>query len=468
MLKEPRVPFFREEGGYSMEENKMGSMEIKKLMISMSLPIMISMLVQALYNIVDSMFVARVSQEALAAVSLCYPIQMILVAVACGSGVGINALLSRALGRRQKEYASQVAVQGVVISIANGVVFAILGIFFSNLFLSWFTNDLVILEMGVKYMQICTIFSFGVFVQITYERIMQATGNAFYNMVIQGVGAIVNIVLDPIFIFGFLGIPALGVQGAAIATVLGQLVAMTLGMYITKRKIHDVQIHLRLFKWNADMLKKIYQIALPAILMQSIMSFMTVFMNMILVQFSALAVSVFSIYYKLQQFVFMAVLGMNNALIPILSYNYGALKKERILEAIHFALWIAIGIMALGIVVFNLFPAQLLYLFDAKQDMLAIGIPALRTISMSFLFAGVSLVLCSVFQALDHGIKSLMITLLRQMLLLIPLAYVLASNFGLHISWWAFPVTEGLCCVLSLWYLHKIKQQTIARISQMP
>lgn len=442
-------------------ENKMGSMEVKKLIMTMSLPIMVSMLVQALYNIVDSMFVARVSQEALAAVSLCYPVQMILVAVACGTGVGVNALLSRFLGQKDKEQASQVALHGILLSVLNGAVFAILGIFFSEMFLRLFTSDTNIIAMGVSYMRICTICSIGVFVQITYERIMQSTGNTIYNMIIQGVGALTNIILDPIFIFGYFGIPAMSVTGAAIATVIGQIVAMVLGIFITKHKVKEIDLHIRKLHYQPRLVKNLYKIAIPAILMQSIMSFMTVFMNMILVKFSALAVSVFSIYFKLQQFVFMAVSGMNNALIPIISYNFGARKKERILESIRFSLIISCVIMILGTIVFQLIPEQLLYLFDAKKDMLAIGVPALRIISISFLFAGISLVLCSVFQAVDHGVKSLAITLLRQMLLLVPIAYIFASMSGLDATWWAFPITELICGVISLYYLKVVKKKTI-------
>lgn len=449
-----------------MEENKMGSMKINKLIMTMSLPIIISMLVQALYNIVDSMFVARVSENALTAVSLCYPIQMILVAVACGTGVGINALLSRNLGLKKQKDANQVALHGLMLSLLNGAVFAILGLLFSKQFLSLFTDNPEILEMGISYMQICMVFSVGVFVQITYERIMQSTGNTVYNMIIQGVGALTNIILDPIFIFGYFGVPAMGVAGAAIATVIGQMVAMILGIVITKYKIKLVQLHLKDFKLSTTLLKSIYRIAIPAILMQSIMSFMTVFMNMILVQFSTLAVSVFSIYYKLQQFVFMAVSGITNAIIPIISFNFGAKHKQRILDAIYFSLKLASVIMILGTIVFQLFPEQLLYLFDAKADMLAIGIPALRTISLSFVFAGISMILCSVFQALDHGHNSLIITLLRQMILLVPCTYVFAQLFGLDLSWWSFVITEALCCLLSLGYLHTIKAKTILTIKE--
>lgn len=447
-----------------MKENKMGTMEVRRLILTMSLPIMISMLVQALYNIVDSMFVARVSEAALAAVSLCYPIQMIMVAVACGTGVGINALLSRYLGEKKREKASQVAMHGLFCAICNWLVFAVIGLFFSEAFLRLFSDDVQIIMMGISYMQICTICSFGVFVQITYERIMQSTGNTIYNMVIQGVGALINIILDPIFIFGLGPVPALGTAGAAIATVIGQIVAMFLGIIITQKKIREVQLSVRGFHLDGMLMKAMYRIAIPAILMQSIMSFMTVMMNMILAPFSEMAVSVFSIYYKLQQFVFMAVLGMNNALIPILSYNYGANQMERIRESIRFALWMSCVIMAIGTVVFQLFPTQLLYLFDAKEAMLSIGIPALRTISVSFVFAGISMVLCSVFQALGSPNHSLLVTLLRQMVILLPLAYGFSSAFGLDMCWWSFPITEVLCALLSLYLLRSVQKRVFLKL----
>lgn len=447
-----------------MKENKMGTMEVRRLILTMSLPIMISMLVQALYNIVDSMFVARVSEAALAAVSLCYPIQMIMVAVACGTGVGINALLSRYLGEKKQEKASQVAMHGLFCAICNWLVFAVIGLFFSEAFLRLFSDDVQIIMMGISYMQICTICSFGVFVQITYERIMQSTGNTIYNMVIQGVGALINIILDPIFIFGLGPVPALGTAGAAIATVIGQIVAMFLGIIITQKKIREIQLSVRGFHLDGMVMKAMYRIAIPAILMQSIMSFMTVMMNMILAPFSEMAVSVFSIYYKLQQFVFMAVLGMNNALIPILSYNYGANQMERIREGIRFALWMSCVIMAIGTVVFQLFPTQLLYLFDAKETLLSIGIPALRTISVSFVFAGISMVLCSVFQALGSPNHSLLVTLLRQMVILLPLAYGFSSAFGLDMCWWSFPITEVLCALLSLYLLRSVQKRVLLQL----
>ena len=376
------------------------------------------------------------------------------------------ALLSRYLGQKKPKEANQVALHGILLAIVNWLIFAIIGIFFSEAFLRLFSTDQEIVAMGISYMKICTIFSFGVFMQITYERIMQSTGNTVYNMIIQGVGALVNIMLDPIFIFGMLGLPAMGVTGAAIATVIGQIVAMLLGIIITQTKIKEVQIHLREFHLELRMIKDMYRIAIPAILMQSIMSFMTVFMNMILVTFSELAVSAFSIYFKLQQFVFMAVNGMNNALIPIISYNFGAKKKQRILDSIHFSLIVACVIMIAGTIIFQCFPQQLMYLFDANEEMMNIGVPALRIISLSFIFAGISLVLSAVFQSVDHANKSLMITLLRQMVLLLPIVYLLANQFGLNALWWAFPITEAAVSILAYIYLKIVKAKTIMKISQ--
>lgn len=442
-----------------MNENKMGVIEIKKLIITMSVPIMISMLIQALYNIVDSMFVARISNDALSAVSLCYPVQMIIVAVACGTGVGVNALLSRFLGQKKPEMANQVAMHGMVMAIVNSIIFALLGIFCSELFLKLYTNDTSIITMGNSYMRICTLFSFGVFIQITYERIMQATGNPIYNMIIQGVGAIVNIILDPIFIFGMFGLPKMGVTGAAIATVIGQIVGMFLGVFITSRYIKEIRLNFTQFKFSFDLLKNILHIAFPAIIMQSITSFMTVFMNLILSTFSVLAVSVFSIYYKLQQFVLMALLGMSNALIPIISYNYGALKYERIEEAIRFSLIVAVVIMSIGFVVFELFPIQLLSMFTSDEAMLEVGIPALRIISISFIFCGISVILCSAFQAINHPYESLIVTLLRQLILLIPLTYILSTLGGLELCWWSFPITEVLVAGLSFYFLKRVTKE---------
>ena len=438
--------------------NKMEHMEIKKLVISMSLPIIISMVIQALYNIVDSIFVAKISSDALTAVSLCYPVQTIMVAIACGTAVGFNTLLARYLGEKKFDYANNTMMHGILLGFLNGLVFLVLGLLFSNVFLSWFTRDVQILGLANTYIRICTMFSFSVFVQIIFERIMQATGNAIYNMVMQGAGAIINIILDPILIFGWFGLPKMGVTGAAIATVIGQFCGMMIGYWITKKKIDALEIKVSNFSFSTDILSRIYKVGVPAILMQSVLSFMTVFMNMILAPISAMAISAFSVYYKLQNFLNMAVLGITNALIPIVAYNNGAKRKDRARDAIQFSLLLSIGIMFVGTIVFQLFPKQLLSMFSANDEMYAFGIPALKIISLSFVFAGISMVLCAAFQALNKANTSLVITLARQLVILIPLTYGLMKCFGINMGWYAFVVTEIICSVYSLIVWRKMKR----------
>ena len=438
--------------------NKMEHMEIKKLVISMSLPIIISMVIQALYNIVDSIFVAKISSDALTAVSLCYPVQTIMVAIACGTAVGFNTLLARYLGEKKFDYANNTMMHGILLGFLNGLVFLVLGFLFSNTFLSWFTRDVQILGLANTYIRICTMFSFSVFVQIIFERIMQATGNAIYNMVMQGAGAIINIILDPILIFGWFGLPRMGVTGAAIATVIGQFCGMMIGYWITKKKIDTLEIKGSNFRFSTDILARIYKVGVPAILMQSVLSFMTVFMNMILAPISAMAISAFSVYYKLQNFLNMAVLGITNALIPIVAYNNGAKRKDRARDAIQFSLLLSIGIMFVGTIIFQLFPKQLLSMFSANDEMYAFGIPALKIISLSFVFAGISMVLCAAFQALNKANTSLVITLARQLVILIPLTYGLMKCFGINVGWYAFVVTEILCSMYSLFEWRKMKR----------
>lgn len=435
--------------------NKMETMEVKKLVLSMSFPIMISMLVQALYNIVDSMFVAQYSQDSLLAISLCYPIQTILVAVAVGICVGFNTVLSRYLGQKEIDKANLTLVHGILIALFNWLIFALFGIFFSQKFIAAFTSDINVLNQSVTYLRIVTCCSFGVFIQITYERILQATGNAFYNMVMQASGAIINMILDPIFIFGF----SLGVKGAAIATVIGQTCAMFIGIFIVQKKVKDIHFTLKGFYISKEILMKIYKIGIPAILMQSVVSVMTVFMNKILMQFSNMAISVFNIYYKLQQFVFMAVCGITNAIVPIVAYNHGAKLNKRILEAVQFSLTLTMGIMLVGTIVFQLFPSQLMNCFNPNIEMLKIGIPMLQIVSLHFIFAGINMVLCSTFQALNKANVSLFITLLRQLVLLLPMFYISSQFFGLNLSWYSFLITEAICCAISLSYWLKTKRQ---------
>ncbi|WP_305153399.1 MATE family efflux transporter [uncultured Dubosiella sp.] len=437
--------------------SKMESMGIRRLVISMSVPIALSMLVSALYNIVDSIFVAGYSQDALLAVSLCYPVQTLMIAVACGTGVGFNTLLARYLGQNNGKMADQSVMHGLLLALLNWLVFALAGWFGAKAFMQSFAGDQAVIASGVSYIRICTLFSFGIFVQITFERIMQAAGRPMYNMAIQCIGALVNIILDPILIFGLLHFPALGVAGAAIATVIGQIIAMGIGIYITHRKVPEVHMDIRNFALDTMMLKEIYKVGVPAMVMQAVTGFMGILMNYILAPFSDMAVSVFGVYTKLQQFVFMAVMGISNAIIPILAFNYGARRKDRIFPAVRFSLQIACAIMLLGTIVFLAFPAQLLSMFNADASMYEIGIPCLREISLSFVFAGISMILCSCFQALRKPVESLIVSLLRQLIVLIPLLALMMNLFGLQIGWYAFLLTEGACALLSLFLWKRIR-----------
>lgn len=430
-------------------ENKMGTMPIKRLLVSMSLPMVISMLVQALYNIVDSIFVAQISENALTAVSLAFPIQNLMIAVCVGTCVGINALLSRALGERKQEEANLTAANGVFLALASYLVFALLGLFGSRLFFNSQTSNPEIVELGVQYMSICLVFSFGLFMEMTFERIMQSTGRTLYSMITQGTGAIVNIILDPIMIFGLFGFPALGIRGAAIATVCGQIVAMVIAIILNHTKNTDVTLSLRTFRPNPWIIKRIYAVGIPSIIMQSIASFMTLGLNRILTTFSDTAVSVLGVYFKLQSFIFMPVFGLSNGLIPIVAYNYGAANRKRILDAVRIGATSAVCIMLLGLAAFQLFTPQLFQLFKASDHMLEIGIPALRIISTSFIFAGYCITLSSVFQALGNGLYSLTISIARQLLCILPLAYLFASVWGLHAVWYAFPLAELISVTLT-------------------
>ena len=421
-------------------ENKMGTMPMKKLLATMSLPIMLSMLIQACYNIVDSMFVARYSQEALAAVSLAFPIQMLIIAVSVGTAVGVNSLLSRRLGEGRMEEVNQAAQHGILLALISAAVFAVFGLSAARAFANLFTTSADIASQAALYIGIVTVFCFGV---------------------MQGIGALVNIILDPILIFGFFGFPAMGILGAAIATVSGQILAMVLGAWIIHKQIPFIHLGVKGFSFSWDICRQIYSVGFPAIIMQSVASVMTLGMNMILLPYSELAISVYSVYAKLQQFIFMPVLGMNSALIAIVGYNFGAQKKQRINQAARYSLIAAVLIMALGTVLFQLAPKWLLGMFNASEEMLAIGIPALKTISLSFVFAGVSIVLCSIFQALDDGMLSLWVSLGRQLILVLPLAWLLSQWGGLNVLWLAFVISEGLCMLFSIGAYRRVKLRQI-------
>lgn len=443
------------------QENKMGVMPVPKLLITMSLPMVISMLVQALYNVVDSVFVAKINEAALTAVSLAFPVQNLMIAISAGTGVGINALLSRHLGEKKFEEANNVARNGIFLGMASYIVMALIGLFGSHLFFTVQTSDPVIIRYGTQYMLIITIVSVGIFMQITFERLMQSTGRTIYNMITQGTGAVINIVLDPILIFGLFGLPRMEVAGAALATVIGQLVAVCMSLYFNCRKNPELNINMKGFRPDRTIIANIYKVGVPSIIMQSIGSVMVFGMNKILLIFSSTAAAVFGVYFKLQSFIFMPVFGLNNGMIPIVAYNYGARDKKRIMKTINLSVMIAVGIMILGLAIFQIFPAQLLRLFDASEHMLEIGVPALRIISLSFIFAGYCIIVGSAFQALGNGVYSLIVSVARQLFVILPVAYLFAELFGLHMVWWAIPIAEIVSVVLSSLLFKRIIRQKV-------
>lgn len=444
-----------------MEENKMGVMPVNKLLISMALPMMISMLVQALYNIVDSMFVAQISENALTAVSLAFPAQNLMIAVGTGTGVGINALVSRSLGERNGERANLIANNGLLLYVLSGIVFALFGIFGSRLFFRAQTSDLEIVKLGTQYLRICCLLSTAIFLQFGFERILQATGRTIYTMLTQGLGAIVNIILDPILIFGLFGAPRLGVRGAAIATVIGQICAASLACFFNKKKNDDIVINPKKYHLQAHAVKSIYAIGIPSICMASIGSVMTFGMNKILIGFTSTAAAVFGVYFKLQSFVFMPVFGLNNGMVPIIGFNYGARKPDRLMKTMRLAVTYAVSIMIVGMILFWAFTKQLLGIFNASEQMLAIGIPALRIISLSFLLAGFDIIIISVMQALGHGVISLIISILRQLAVLLPSAFIFSKIFGLDAVWIAFPLAECVALAITILFWRKVYRNEI-------
>ena len=392
------------EQGIVKEENKMGVMPVNKLLISMSLPMMASMLVQALYNIVDSIFVSRINENALTAVSLAFPLQTLMIAFGAGTGVGINAMLSKSLGEKDFDKANKTATNGVFLAVVSYIIFFVVGLLAVKPFYASQTTDAQIIEYGHQYLTIACCFSFGMYAQFVFEKLLQSTGKTIFTMLTQGTGAIINIILDPIFIFGYFGVPKMGVAGAAIATVIGQIVAGIIAFIINQKVNTEIHVNFRGFKPDKRIIGQIYIVGIPSIIMQSIGSIMTYGMNRILMVFTSTAAAVFGVYFKLQSFIFMPVFGLNNGMVPIIAYNYGAGKKDRLLKTEKLSIVYAVGIMFVGFLVFQIFPAQLFALFDASETMLSIGIPALRAISISFLLAGFCIIEGSVFQALGNGV----------------------------------------------------------------
>ncbi len=444
----------------------MGVMPVNRLLITMSLPMMISMLVQALYNVVDSVFVSYISEDALAAVGLAFPAQNLMISVAVGTGVGINALLSKSLGEKNQEVADRTAVNGIFLAFCSWLAFAVLGGLFSRTFMELQTQVASIVEYGTTYLSIVSVVSMGMMFQICFERLLQSTGKTIYTMISQATGAIVNIILDPLLIFGVGPFPELGIAGAAWATVLGQIVSALLGLYCNLRRNPEVSISFRSFRPSGIIIRKIYAVGVPSIIMSSIGSVMTFGMNKILGAFNSTAVAVFSAYFKLESFIFMPVFGLNNGIVPIIAYNYGARKPERISRTVQLGVLYAVAIMAVGVALFWIVPRQLLGIFNASAQMLEIGVPALRVISLSFLFAAFGIVTSSVCQALGKGVLSLMVSVLRQLVLILPSAWLLGRFFGLSAVWLAFPFAEIFSFLLSAIFMTYLFRTIIRPMGQ--
>ena len=444
----------------TLRENKMGTMPENKLLLSMAVPMMISMLVQALYNIVDSIFVSRICEDALTAVSMAFPWQNIVIAIAVGFGVGINALLSRALGQKNAERVNQVAVNGLLLALLSYLLVLVAGLLGIRAYMRTQTDIESIVNYGITYLNICILCSFGVFVEITFERFLQATGRTVYSMITQLAGALTNIILDPILIFGLLGFPKLGIAGAAWATVIGQCVGAVVAVTLNHFKNPEVHLRLRHIRPSGKLMGEITAISIPSIIMSCISSLTCFVMNMILIAYSSTAVAVFGVYFKLQSFVFMPVFGLNNGMVPIIAYNYGAQKPERIHKTIRLGMAYAVAIMAVGLLVFQLIPKELLSMFDASDAMLGIGAPALRIMSLAFVFAGVGIASSSACQAFGYSVYSMLISIARQIVVLIPAAYLLSLTGVLRSIWFAFPIAEIVSLFLSLFFLRTTLKKT--------
>ena len=449
------------------KENKMGVMPIGRLVVSMSVPMMLSMLVQALYNIVDSMWVSRVCEDALTAVSLAFPVQNLMIGVATGTGVGVNALLSRSLGAKDYDRANTVASNGVFLAVISSVIFFFLGVFAVPLFFrTQVAADSPIYVYGVDYLTVCCAFSFGVFGQIMVERLMQSTGRTVLSMITQLIGAVINMILDPLFILGVGPFPRLEAKGAAIATVTGQIIAFIVALVLNHYFNREVSLKLRGFRPNGRIIGEIYKIGVPSIIMVAIGSVMTYSLNKILLTFTKTAAAVFGVYFKLQSFVFMPVFGMNNGIIPIIAFNYGAGNRRRMTKTVRFSMVLACSIMAVGTVLMWIIPETMLKIFDASENMLAIGVPALRTISLSFVVAGFCIAMGSVFQAIGKSYFSMIVSFTRQLVVLVPTAYLLSKTGVLENVWWAFPIAEVFSFAVTLISYSYVYKKIISHVGE--
>lgn len=443
------------------EQNKMGTMPVGKLLLSMGLPMVLSMLMQALYNIVDSLFVARVSEAALTAVSMAFPVQNFMIASVSGMAVGVNALLSRSLGERNYERANRAANAGVILAFLTMLLFVLFGIFGSEAFFRLQTTDEEIIRQGTDYVRICCILSFGCFGQNIFERLLQSTGQAHLSMASQMTGAIANIILDPIMIFGYFGCPRMEAAGAALATVIGQILACCIGLILNLTRNKTLTLNIKKYWITGKMVWEIYRVGLPSIAMQSVGSVMNMAMNMILMGFSSTATAVFGIFYKLQSFAIMPVIGMNNAMIPIIAFNYGARQRERITKTMKLGILSMQVFLTIVTLVFLLCPELLLRMFDASANMLEIGVPALRIMGLDFIICGVCICSGGVFQALGNGVYSLVVSVMRQLVVLIPLAWLMSLTGNIDLVWISFPAAELMSLAVSLFFLRRIFRQKL-------
>ena len=444
-------------------ENKMGTMPINKLIINMSLPLITSMFVQAFYNILDSLFVARINEDALTAVSMSFPAQNLMISAGVGVGVGITALIARYLGAHDEKGITRVVHNGIFLGILNSILFALFGIFLAKFYFEFQKASGIIETYGIQYLSICSIFAFSIIMEITFERMLIASGKTIYTMITQSTGAIINIIFDPIFIFGLFGFPKMGIVGAAVATIFGQTVAMFMALYFNVVKNHEVRISIKKFAVDFKTIVNIYEIGFPSIVMQSAASFMIFQLNNLLASFSTTATAVLGVYFKLQSFVILPVFGLNNSVISIVSYNYGAGKIKRLLKTVKVANIYAFSIMLSGFVLCQILPVKILKIFDASDNMLAIGVPALRIISFSFLIAPFSIVSSGTFQALGKGTFSLIISLIRQLIVILPLSYLLSRVMGMKGVWVAFPIAEIVAGILTIIYLRKLYKNEIMK-----
>ena len=449
-----------------LQENKMGVMSVGKLLFNMATPMILSMLVQALYNVVDSVYIAQYSQDAVTALSLAFPVQNVQIGCAVGIGVGVNSMLSKSLGEGNREKANQVAGNGIFLALVFSFAIMLFGIFGTKAYYGIQTENAAILKNGIDYTTICCIFTAGVYFEVLFERMLQATGRTMHTMITQGAGAITNIVLDPIFIFGveWLGIPSMGAAGAAIATVAGQWVAATLALIFNITSNPDVKLSPKYIQPKGEIIKPVMSIGVPSMIMNSVSSVMNFSMNQILMGFEAvgeIATGIFGIYYKLQSFFFMPLFGLNNATISIVAYNYGARKPERMTKTLKIACITAFTIMMLGLAAFQLMPEVLLSLFNASDTFMAVGTKALRTISLHFPVAAFCIALGASFQALGNGIYSTITALCRQMVALLPAAYLLSLTGNVDAVWWSFPIAELVSLAATLFFFTRIYRKKI-------